>query len=432
MASPTYPPCFAWLFFTSIFTVFVSKSNSVSALSVKLYHRDSYGSPFYDPKLSKSDIIRRALTRTFNSSNTITLNNSPMSKISNKESVYFMKIRLGTPSVDVFAVMDTSTDLTWIQCEPCVKRLPQETPLFKPRASSTYYKIQCSYDNPCPDESMSRCESDGFCHYNVRDIDGVYSKGFLSQETMKIDTIVNRDVVEIPHYTFGCGYDNGSPKSTVVSGVIGLGAGPYSLVSQLGSHSMRTFSYCLIPFDSSKKNSHIRFGENTNIVYEGTVSIPLANKHPHNLYHLTLEAFTIGTTRVEFIGPSGSIEEGNIIVDSGTIMTTLPWEFYSKIRKAVMEQVNVRPVSNHLRVIDLCFKKDRRLELPQIVANFRGGDVRLKRSNAYVTMHKLECLAFRGDGTSSVYGNVAQQDFIVGFDKNEGTVSFTDFDCDGF
>jgi hypothetical protein len=51
---------------------------------------------------------------------------------------YVITVRLGSPGVTQTVLMDTGSDVSWVQCVPCSKCYPQADPLFDPRSSSTY------------------------------------------------------------------------------------------------------------------------------------------------------------------------------------------------------------------------------------------------------------------------------------------------------
>uniref|UniRef100_A0A7N0V5H2 Peptidase A1 domain-containing protein n=1 Tax=Kalanchoe fedtschenkoi TaxID=63787 RepID=A0A7N0V5H2_KALFE len=332
--------------------------------------------------------------------------NSPVAELVGHLGEYLMKIRLGTPPVDIIAVADTGSDLTWTQCQPCTRS-----------------------SRPCPFWHGIECR-DGLCHHDTRYVEGSYSKGFLSTETLRMDSTTHAHVT-MPTFIFGCGIDNGGPSGGVGSGVIGLGAGPQSIVTQLGQLSRRKFSYCLIPLGLQGRTSHIHFGDGAAVHGPGTVTVHLARGQHPSFYHVTLEALTVGRARIPFIaGHSGAVQEGNIVIDSGSTIMRLPRHFYAQIKLAVTMQTRAPEVPDPTGVLDLCYRKDHQsLQLPSIVANFRGGDVPLKRYNAFVTTGPVTCLAIVASERVTVYGNVAQQDFLIGFDKMVGTVSFKPFDC---
>uniref|UniRef100_A0A7N0V7D4 Peptidase A1 domain-containing protein n=1 Tax=Kalanchoe fedtschenkoi TaxID=63787 RepID=A0A7N0V7D4_KALFE len=171
------------------------------------------------------------------------------------------------------------------------------------------------------------------------------------------------------------------------------------------------------------------FGDRAAVRGPGTITVALVPRQPGSFYHVTLEAFTVIRTRIPFTGRSGTVEQGNIIIDSGMALTTLPRHFYAQIKQAVTMQTHASEVPDPYRLFELCFRKDRSLQLPSIVANFRGDNVPLKRFNAFVTWGSATCLAFGVSESFIAYGSLAQQDFLVGFDQYAITVSFNPFRC---
>uniref|UniRef100_A0A7N0VL35 Peptidase A1 domain-containing protein n=1 Tax=Kalanchoe fedtschenkoi TaxID=63787 RepID=A0A7N0VL35_KALFE len=359
-------------------------------------------------------------------SNSITPN-SPTADIIRHTNEFFMKIRLGTPPVNIIAVADTGSDLTWTQCLPCTRCFPQHHPLFDTRASSSYGTIQCGSSRPCPPWNGIRCLN-GICHHDIHYVDGAHTRGLLSTEILRMDSTAY-STVQIPKYIFGCGMDNNGNIGEIGSGVIGLGAGPESIVTQLGHLSERKFSYCLMPLDLPGRVSHIHFGDRAAVRGPGTITVPLVPGRPGNFYHVTLEAFTVGRTRIPFIGRSGAVEQGNIIIDSGMAITTLPRHFYAQIKQAVTMHTHAPEVPDPDELLELCFRKDRSLQLPSIVANFRGGNVPLKRFNVFVTLGTVTCLTFGVSESHINYGSLIQQNFLVGFDQHARRVSFKPHQC---
>ena len=90
---------------------------------------------------------------------------------------------------------------------------------------------------------------------------------------------------------FGCGHNNTGIFSSKGSGLVGLGAGPLSLVSQLGSQIDHKFSYCLVPYFSNFTGK-LKMGQEADISASsnGVVSTPYTlGGVQNNHYMLTLE-----------------------------------------------------------------------------------------------------------------------------------------------
>ncbi|CAN6697682.1 unnamed protein product [Malus baccata var. baccata] len=120
---------------------------------------------------------------------------------------------------------------------------------------------------------------------------------------------------------FGCGQDNGGLFNRNGSGMIGLGRGPVSLISQMSSSIDGKFSSCLVhAFSGFNSSSTMSFG--IEAVVSGTT------------VYLRLEAMSVGRKRLRYnssMNPSLAPAKGNIIVDSGTTLTLLLEDLYNKL-----------------------------------------------------------------------------------------------------
>lgn len=56
---------------------------------------------------------------------------------------FVMKISLGTPAQTFTNIMDTGSDLVWVQCTPCVNCYTQNDALFDATASTSYSVSSC-------------------------------------------------------------------------------------------------------------------------------------------------------------------------------------------------------------------------------------------------------------------------------------------------
>ncbi|KAJ6811660.1 putative protein ASPARTIC PROTEASE IN GUARD CELL 1 [Iris pallida] len=51
---------------------------------------------------------------------------------------YFSRVGIGSPARPLYLVLDTGSDVSWAQCQPCADCYQQSDPVFDPSASSTY------------------------------------------------------------------------------------------------------------------------------------------------------------------------------------------------------------------------------------------------------------------------------------------------------
>ena len=129
------------------------------------------------------------------------------------------------------------------------------------------------------------------------------------------------------------------------------------------------------------------------------------------------------------------VSGGNIIIDSGTTLTFLPPAFYSVVESEVaiqMRNLNYERVRLSQSVLDLCFKipSRRNFRFPALTVHFKGADLRLKTVNTFIQVSSYAfCFAFKSSNSGSIYGNLAQINFKVGYDRRRKTVSFRSENC---
>ncbi|CAJ1978067.1 unnamed protein product [Sphenostylis stenocarpa] len=376
----------------------------IDGFSVEIIHRDSSKSPFYRSTETQfqrtANALSRSIIRVNHFNQSFVSQNTLQAPVTSAPGEYLVKYSVGSPPLPVYGIVDTGSDITWLQCQPCIKCYKQITPIFDPSKSKTYKTI------PCPSATSN-------CVYTIDYADETHSQGDLSEETLTLLS-TNGSPIQIPRIAFGCGHINAVSFERGNSGIFGLGRGAVSLINQLRSSIGGKFSYCLVPAHSqSTISSKLNFGGAPVISGPGTVSTPLFAQNREPFYYLHLEAFSVGSNRIEF-GSSSSKPggNGNIIIDS-----------------AVASAVNLKRAKDPNQVLSLCYKANR-LDAPVITAHFTGANVILYGLNTFVQVaDEVVCLAFLPSVTGAVFGNLAQQNILVGSAKHFGTVSFKLADC---
>ncbi|RDX66618.1 Aspartic proteinase CDR1, partial [Mucuna pruriens] len=211
-------------------------------------------------------------------------------------------------------------------------------------------------------------------------------------------------------------------------GLVGLGAGPLSLVSQIGDQIGHKFSYCLLPF-SSNSTSKLKFGNEAIITGNGVVSTPLIIKPSLPTYYfLNLESVNIGQKMIQ----TGQTD-GNIIIDSGTVLTYLEESFYYNFVASLQEALPVEATQDLPFPLNFCFPYHDNMVLPAIAFQFTGAIVSLNPKNLFFGFDdsNMLCLTVVPSTLSgiSIFGNIAQFDFQVEYDLEEKKVSFAPTDC---
>ncbi|KAH1217518.1 Aspartic proteinase CDR1 [Glycine max] len=399
--------------------------------SVEMIHRDSSRSPFFRPTETRFQRVANAMRRSINRANHLNQSfvfpNSPKTTVISALGEYLMSYSVGTPSLQVFGIVDTGSDIIWLQCQPCKKCYKQTTPIFDSSKSQTYKTLPCP-SNTCQSVQGTSCSSRKNCLYSIDYADGSHSQGDLSVETLTLGS-TNGSPVQFPGTVIGCGRDNAIGFEEKNSGIVGLGRGPVSLITQLSPSKGGKFSYCLVP-GLSTASSKLNFGDAAVVSGRGTVSTPLFPQNGLVFYFLTLEAFSVGRNRIEF-GSPGSGGKGNIIIDSGTTLTALPNGVYSKLESAVAKTVKLQRVRDPNQVLGLCYKvTPDKLDasVPVITAHFSGADVTLNAINTFVQVaDDVVCFAFQPTETGAIFGNLAQQNLLV--EGLTGLLNQLNWDC---
>ncbi|KAF7836462.1 aspartic proteinase CDR1-like [Senna tora] len=435
---------FTLIFILSIILCSTTAENIPDGFSVELIHNihDSSETPFYQ---RVNDALRRSVKRVrhfFPHSHSQPQDQSEAEVISIRGE-YIMEYSLGTPPVRIFGILDTGSDLVWTQCKLCPLCYNQTAPLFDPSKSNTYRTVPCKA-KPClsasPSVGRTSCGvKSPSCEYNIRYGDGSVSNGGIAMDTIRLGSTGGRTVA-FRNSVFGCGHDNEGTFTAETSGIVGLGRGAISLVSQMGSSIEGKFSYCLVPIFSEKNTSKLNFGQNAVVSGRGTVSTPMVSKRPPSFYYLTLEGMSVGNKKLHYTNSvnysvSGRkvVEEGNIIIDSGTTLTLLEVDFYSKLEAEVASHIKLKRVRDPGQFLSLCYASKTQFleEAPIITAHFKGANVWLYPRNTFVKVaDDVSCFAFRAVGRGgAIFGNLAQMNYLVGYDLQKNVVSFKAADC---
>ncbi|KAJ4721414.1 aspartic proteinase CDR1-like [Melia azedarach] len=402
--------------------------------SIELIHRDSPKSPFYNPNETPYQRLANAFRRSINRRHRfdptfVSQINSPQAGIISNDGDYLMNISIGTPPVEILAVADTGSDLIWTQCKPCIQCYKQEAPVFDPEHSSTYEDLLC-FSRQCSSLPETSCSDDFKCSYESFYKDNSFSKGSLAADTVTLDSTSGQPVA-LPDTTFGCGHNNSGNFDPRTTGVIGLGRGPVSLISQMGNSIGGKFSYCLTPF-FSEHPSKIKFGRDGTVPPgPGVVSTPLISGDSNTFYFVKLEAISVSQQRIVFndISSYGN-EAGTIMIDSGSTLTFLPQEYNSLLLIGIASLIEEDPIPDPDHIHDLCYNYSSVREVPEITLHFSGGDLKLNIFNYYIrTREEVACFVFKGSDGLPLYGNLMQANFLIGYDTQGQTVSFKQTDC---
>lgn len=421
-----------------------SLSNEDTTLSVQLHHLDSLSFNSTPERLFNVRLQRDAVrAKTLSSiaaavvkpaSNSATrakaaFSSSVISGLAQGSGEYFTRLGIGTPPKYSYMVLDTGSDVVWIQCSPCRKCYTQSDPVFNPSKSSSFLGVTCR--SPlCRRLDSPGCNSKNKCMYQVSYGDGSFTVGEFSTETLTFrKTRVN-------NVAFGCGHDN-EGLFVGAAGLLGLGRGKLSFPNQTGRRFGSKFSYCLVDRSASSKPSSLVFG--TSAVSRRAVFTPLlTNPKLDTFYYVGLNGFSVGGVRVAGITSSlfklDTAGNGGVIIDSGTSVTRLTRQAYTALRDAFRVGASNLKRAPDFSLFDTCFDLSGKTEVkvPTVVMHFTGADVSLPASNYLIPVDSSGSFCFAFAGTTSglsIIGNIQQQGFRVSYDLAGSQVGFVPGGC---
>jgi hypothetical protein len=302
---------------------------------------------------------------------------------------YFSRVGIGEPPSSVYMVLDTGSDVNWLQCAPCADCYQQADPIFEPASSSSY------------------------------------TVGDFVTETMTLGS------ASVTNVAIGCGHNN-EGLFVGAAGLLGLGGGSLSFPSQLNASS---FSYCLVDRDSDSASTL----EFNSPLPPNAVTAPLhRNPQLDTFYYLGLTALSVGGELLPVSESSFQIDSagnGGIIVDSGTAVTRFQNDTYNSLRDAFVNGTRHLPSTDGVALFDTCYDLSSRssVEVPTVAFHFPDGKVLpLPAKNYLIPIDSVGTFCFAFAPTSSelsIIGNVQQQGTRVGFDLANSVVGFSPDEC---
>ncbi|CAL1366785.1 unnamed protein product [Linum trigynum] len=350
---------------------------------------------------------------------------TPVTSGSNQGSgEYFSRVGLGTPARSFYMVLDTGSDVNWLQCDPCADCYQQTDPIFNPSSSSSYSPLSCSSPE-CAALDVSSCRSDQ-CLYQVNYGDGSFTFGDFVTETLSLGRSGSASKIAL-----GCGHDN-EGLFVGAAGLLGLGGGPLSLTSQIRASS---FSYCLVNRDSTS-SSTLDF--NSAFPADSVTANLMKSRKVDTFYYVALSGMSVGGELLSIPASVFELDEagnGGVIVDCGTAITRLQTQAYTSLRDAFVRLTPHMRSASGVALFDTCYDLSgmSSVKVPTVAFHFGGGKSwSLPASNYLIPVdgEGTFCFAFAPTTSSlSIIGNVQQQGTRVSFDLANSRVGFSTNKC---
>ncbi|KAL2930318.1 hypothetical protein RDABS01_035728 [Bienertia sinuspersici] len=347
---------------------------------------------------------------------------------------YVVTMTLGGKNMTV--IVDTGSDLTWVQCEPCNACYNQLEPIFNPSTSLSFKSISCNssacrwLQDQATGNSGACAYSPSTCNYYVSYGDGSYTHGELAMERLDLGKLIHVD-----NFMFGCGRSNkGLFGST--SGLMGLGKSNLSLVYQTFHQFGGVFSYCLPSIDAGESGT-LTLGGNSS-AYRNTTPISytkmVQNPQLQSFYMLNLTGIGVGGVQLE----APSFGQNTVLIDSGTVITRLPPSIYRVLKAEFAKHFSGYPTAPAFSILDTCFNLSsyKQVNLPTVKLHFEGNaelNIDVNGVFYYVKSDASQaCLAFaslRYEDEIAIIGNYQQKNIRVVYDSKLSLVGFAQEKC---
>ncbi|KAG6429861.1 hypothetical protein SASPL_107916 [Salvia splendens] len=400
---------------------------SYKALTVARLGRDSARVKAIQTRLDLASlgIVKADLTPLDAEVETEKLEGPVISGTSQGSGEYFSRVGVGKPATQAYMVLDTGSDVNWVQCAPCADCYQQADPIFDPVLSSSFTPLTCDTQQ-CRSLDVSECRNDT-CLYEVSYGDGSYTVGDFVTETVTFGGSQAVDNIAI-----GCGHNN-EGLFVGAAGLIGLGGGKLSFPSQINATS---FSYCLVDRDSDSAST-LDFNSPATA---GAVTAQLVrNPKLDTFYYVDLSGISVSGEMLPISPSTFKLNEesgnGGVIVDSGTAVTRLQTEAYDAMRDAFKKGTGQLPAAEGVALFDTCYdlSSKKSVEVPTVSFHFSNGkELALPAKNYMIPVDSSGTFCFAFAPTSSalgIIGNVQQQGTRVSYDLANSLIGFSPNKC---
>ncbi|XP_031276897.1 aspartic proteinase PCS1-like [Pistacia vera] len=363
-----------------------------------------------------------------------------------------VSLTVGTPPQNVSMVLDTGSELSWLNCNKTRYNYPNS---FDPNRSSSYNPVPCSSPtctNGTQDFNIpASCDVNNLCHATLSYADASSSEGNLASENFFIGSS------ELPGLVFGCmdsTFSSNPGEDSKTTGLMGMNRGSLSFISQMG---FPKFSYCISGIDFSGLlllgDANLTWLAPLNYTPLIQISTPLPY-FDRVAYTVQLEGIRVSDKLLPL--PKSVFEPdhtgaGQTMVDSGTQFTFLLGPAYSALKTEFLNQT-----TNILKVLedqsfafqgamDLCYRvplnQSTLPELPSVSMVFRGAEMTVTSERLLYRVpgevrgsDGVHCLTFGNSDLlgveAYVIGHHHQQNVWMEFDLENSRIGLAQVRCD--
>ncbi|XP_043809002.1 aspartic proteinase Asp1 isoform X2 [Manihot esculenta] len=353
---------------------------------------------------------------------------------------YSVSLSIGNPPKLFELDIDTGSDLTWVQCDaPCTGCTKPLDHLYKPKNNLV----------PCTDPLCSaihsggsfQCESSNDqCDYEVQYADDGSSLGVLVLDHFLLK-LMNGSLLR-PLMAFGCGYDQKNPgplPPPSTSGVLGLGNGKTSFISQLQTLGIvkNVIGHCL----SRLGGGFLFFGDHF-IPSSGISWTPMIRSSLEKHY-------SSGPAELLFDGKPSGMKGLELIFDSGSSYTYFSAQLYQATLNLIRKDLSGKPLKDapEEKALSICWKGAKPFKSVSDVKSYfkplslsftKSKNVQLQlppEGYLIVTKNGNVCLGILngtevGLGNIEVIGDIFLQDKLVIYDNVNHQIGWVAANCD--
>ncbi|CAA0816614.1 Eukaryotic aspartyl protease family protein [Striga hermonthica] len=368
------------------------------------------------------------------------------------EYAFAVTVGLGTPPTTKSLILDSTTDIMWTQCMPCLVNFrPQREPIFDPHKSSSYSALPCKSPqcSLLDDETQfgPSCSPQRKCVYYAADSYYTGSIGFLSMDKLSLHPVnTNSKSSTTADMLFGCSQSSWGDVVGLEAGYMGLGKGNLSIVSQTAANGY--FSYCLPSNTTSqgflalgKGSCDDRYNTNTT-KFTPLIASPESDTYSSS-YFIDTISIAVDGRNLEI---SPAVFSGGTLIDTVSTFGLLPPQAYAPLSHEFKKQMinhyrftSAPPhTTKHNYTLDTCFftpkpNTTKPTSVPVVTFTFRDNvEVDLDAAGTlFVVNESIVCLAFMGDTNNPpvVFANTQQKTYEVVFDVAGNRVRFVPNRC---
>ncbi|XP_043700192.1 aspartic proteinase NANA, chloroplast-like [Telopea speciosissima] len=375
---------------------------------------------------------------------------------------YYVTFRVGTPPQEFLLLLDTGSDLTWMNCRlksnqgnRNAKELNTTKRVFHPEHSKTFKTIPCN-TTLCREDfadlmSNTVCPTPNSpCSYEYSYVSTEVAQGIFAYDTVTVN-LTNGSKKKIPDMLIGCTQVwNDSNSLSKADGVFGLGFNSHSFVSNVYKKFHGKFSYCLMDQYATKNvTNYLTFGHRSS-----TQGIPPKMKFTTlgligDHFGVSVKGIYVNGVKLKIPAKVWDIEKGGgVVIDSGFSLTMWVQEAYGPIIAALEKPLLGKLKRVESENFDSCFKVPNTTTMyeslvPKLEIEFLHG-VRLKPavSSYFIDADdtgEVKCFGFSQtpvddkeaseSNSISILGSMMQQNHLWEFDILQDRLGFAPSSC---